>query len=69
MKTFLTAIVLVITCQHTFAQSTDKLFETFRNEQGADYVKVSPLMMKGKIKKDDIAVMISDDKVMINGRK
>lgn len=162
MKTYLTAIILMIACQHTFAQSTDKLFEMFRNEQGADYVKVSPLMMKvaqlftsnqstesrfikgiksaqvldleecdtatkerfkkqatelelkgyetlfvakedeetvkmlcksdeknirellvftlseedcgvirmkGKIKKDDIAVIISDDKVMINGRK
>ena len=46
MKTYLTAIILMIACQHTFAQSTDKLFEMFRNEQGADYVKVSPLMMK-----------------------
>ena len=27
------------------------------------------IRMKGKIKKDDIAVIISDDKVMINGRK
>ena len=27
------------------------------------------IWMKGKIKKDDIAVIIGDDKVMINGRK
>lgn len=34
-----------------------------------DKVDCGTILMKGKIKKDDIAVMINEDKVMNNGRK
>lgn len=46
MKTILVAIAMMIACQNTFAQQVNELFDTFKSEQGADYMQISPLMMK-----------------------
>lgn len=46
MKTYLIAIAMMIACQGTFAQSTQHLFEQFKDKESAEYVNVSPLMMK-----------------------
>lgn len=46
MKKIIATLALIIFCQSNFAQDIETVFDTFKYEQGADYQKISPLMMK-----------------------
>ncbi len=46
MKKIIATLALMIACQTGFAQNIETMFETYKNEQGADYLKITPLMMK-----------------------